>query len=71
MLTPNEGYTAGSQSMQFGGVAMRLVCAEVRALFLADAGRELGCNPAALSVRDGQHHAQWQYDRARLLDARQ
>ena len=33
-LTPNEGYTAGSQSIQFGGVALRLVCAEVRALFL-------------------------------------
>ena len=29
-LTPNEGYTAGSQSIQFGGVALRLVCAEVR-----------------------------------------
>jgi nicotinate dehydrogenase subunit B len=23
-LTPNEGYTAGSQSIQFGGVALRL-----------------------------------------------
>src|SRR5438067_2073724 len=29
-LTPNEGYTAGSQSIQFGGVALRLACAEVR-----------------------------------------
>src|SRR5246500_2956591 len=33
-LTPNEGYTAGSQSIQFGGVALRMACAEVRALFL-------------------------------------
>src|SRR5215468_723378 len=32
--TPNEGYTAGSQSIQFGGAALRLVCAEVRARFL-------------------------------------
>ncbi|TMJ67313.1 MAG: xanthine dehydrogenase family protein molybdopterin-binding subunit, partial [Alphaproteobacteria bacterium] len=32
-LTPNEGYTAGSQSIQFGGVALRQACAEVRALF--------------------------------------
>ena len=31
-LTPNEGYTAGSQSIQFGGVALRQACAEVRAL---------------------------------------
>src|SRR5438045_3574915 len=29
--TPNEGYTAGSQSIQFGAVALRLACAEVRA----------------------------------------
>src|SRR5262245_63216491 len=29
-LIPNEGYTAGSQSIQFGGVVLRLVCAEVR-----------------------------------------
>ena len=29
---PNEGYTAGSQSIQFGGVAMRQACADVRAL---------------------------------------
>ena len=28
-LTPNEGYTAGSQSFQYGGVALRLACAEV------------------------------------------
>src|ERR1700738_5737464 len=33
-LTPNEGYTAGSQSIQFGGVALRLACAEVRGLLL-------------------------------------
>ena len=33
-LTPNEGYTAGSQSIQFGGVALRLACAEVRTRFL-------------------------------------
>jgi nicotinate dehydrogenase subunit B len=26
-LTPNEGYTAGSQSIQFGGVALRQACA--------------------------------------------
>src|SRR5437763_7060903 len=32
-LTPNEGYTAGSQSIQFGGVALRQACAEVSLLF--------------------------------------
>lgn len=33
-LTPNEGYTSGSQSIQFGGVALRLACAETRLLLL-------------------------------------
>jgi len=52
-LTPNEGYTAGSQSIQFGGVAMRQACADVRALFLAQAALVIGCPPGELSVRDG------------------
>ena len=50
---PNEGYTAGSQSIQFGGVAMRQACADVRALFLAQAAKVLGCKAAELSIRDG------------------
>ena len=52
-LTPNEGYTAGSQSIQFGGVAMRQACADVRALFLAQAALVVGCQASELSVRDG------------------
>src|SRR5438874_13338756 len=52
-LTPNEGYTAGSQSIQFGGVALRLACAEVRALFLDHAAARLGHPLAELSVADG------------------
>ena len=52
-LTPNEGYTAGSQSIQFGGVAMRQACADVRALFLDQAAKIIGCAPDELSVRDG------------------
>jgi nicotinate dehydrogenase subunit B len=51
--TPNEGYTAGSQSIQFGGIAMRLACAEVRSLLLAAAASRLNCPPAELSVLDG------------------
>ncbi len=50
---PNEGYTAGSQSIQFGGVAMRQACADVRALFLAQAAKILGCKADELSIRDG------------------
>jgi nicotinate dehydrogenase subunit B len=52
-LTPNEGYTAGSQSIQFGGVAMRQACADVRGLFLDQAAKVLGCGPNELSIRDG------------------
>ena len=52
-LTPNEGYTAGSQSIQFGGGAMRQACADVRALFLDQAAKIIGCAPDELSVRDG------------------
>src|ERR1041384_3121898 len=52
-LTPNEGYTAGSQSIQFGGVALRLVCAEVRESFLDHAAASFGYQPAGLPVRAG------------------
>ena len=46
---PNEGYTAGSQSIQTGAVAMRQACADVRALFLAQAAAIIGCKPVELS----------------------
>jgi nicotinate dehydrogenase subunit B len=52
-LTPNEGYTAGSQSIQFGGVALSMACAEVRGLFLDHAAASFGYSPADLAVRDG------------------
>jgi nicotinate dehydrogenase subunit B len=52
-LTPNEGYTAGSQSIQFGGVALRLVCAEIREMFLDHAAASFGYERASLALRDG------------------
>ncbi|HEY2424748.1 MAG TPA: molybdopterin cofactor-binding domain-containing protein [Pseudolabrys sp.] len=51
---PNEGYTAGSQSIQFGGVALRQACADVRALFLDQAAKILGCKTGELSIGDGR-----------------
>jgi len=51
--SPDEWYTAGSQSIEIGGMAMRLACAEVRSLFLDAAARELEVNAAELRVRDG------------------
>src|SRR5260370_9279640 len=34
-LSPDEGFTAGSLSIQHSGAALRQVCAEVRAVYLA------------------------------------
>jgi nicotinate dehydrogenase subunit B len=51
---PNEGYTAGSQSIQFGGVALRQACADVRALFLDQAAKILCCKTSELSILDGR-----------------
>jgi CO/xanthine dehydrogenase Mo-binding subunit len=52
-ITPNEGYTAGSQSMQYGGVALRLACAEVRGLMLRAAAAQLGAPVGELAMSDG------------------
>lgn len=50
---PNEGYTAGSQSVEASGGAIRLVAAEARALLTTAAADRLGAAPAALTVEDG------------------
>ncbi len=52
--TPNEGYTAGSLSMQVGGVALAQACAEVRELFVALAAKVIGCPALELSIEDGK-----------------
>ena len=51
--SPDEWYTAGSQSIEIGGASIRLACAEVRSLFLEAAARELEVDVAELRVRDG------------------
>ena len=51
--SPNEGVTAGSLSIQDCGLAVRYVCAEVRALFLAAAAKRLHVPESALDVVDG------------------
>ncbi|KMO28832.1 aldehyde dehydrogenase, partial [Methylobacterium variabile] len=52
-LTPNEGYTAGSHSMQDSATAVRHAAAAARALLAEAAGRRLGVAPDALRVADG------------------
>ena len=50
---PDEGSTSSSLSIEVGGASLRLVCAETRALFLAEAARLLNTAPEELEVEDG------------------
>jgi CO/xanthine dehydrogenase Mo-binding subunit len=55
--SPNEGVTAGSLSVQDSGAALRQVCAQARAIYLAAAAQTLGLSDAEaalLEVHDGQ-----------------
>src|SRR3984957_8280898 len=51
--TPNEGVTAGSQSIENSGTALRLSGAQGRAILLELAAKRLGADAAALSVAEG------------------
>jgi len=51
--TPNEGQTAGSQSVENSGTALRLAGAEVRAILVELAAKKLGVHPDTLTVHDG------------------
>ena len=51
--SPNEGVTSGSLSIQDSGSALRLVCAQARALLLERAAQRLGVPMAELDVDDG------------------
>src|SRR4051812_26874664 len=51
--TPNEGQTAGSQSIEQSGTALRMASAEVRAVLLDVAAKKFGVGADVLSVGDG------------------
>jgi CO/xanthine dehydrogenase Mo-binding subunit len=51
--TPNEGVTSGSQSIEYGGTALRLAAAEVRSILIAAAAQELGVAPDILKAENG------------------
>jgi nicotinate dehydrogenase subunit B len=51
--TPDEGQTAGSQSVENSGTALRLAGAEVRAIVLDLAAKRLGVSAEQLAVADG------------------
>jgi CO/xanthine dehydrogenase Mo-binding subunit len=52
-LTPNEGVTAGSQSIENSGTALRLAGAEVRSILIEAAAKKLGVAPDTLTVSNG------------------
>ncbi|HEY5354047.1 MAG TPA: molybdopterin cofactor-binding domain-containing protein [Streptosporangiaceae bacterium] len=74
--SPDEGVTSGSRSIQDSGGALRQVCAQVRAAFLAEAAEKLGADPAGLEVARGavgpgsgeSGLSYWSLDEAALLD---
>ena len=53
-LSPDEGFTAGSLSIQLSGAALRQACAEVRAIYLEVAAAKLAAAPDELDVADGE-----------------
>jgi CO/xanthine dehydrogenase Mo-binding subunit len=52
-LTPNEGVTSGSQSIEWSGTALRLAGAEVRAMLLEAAAPRLSATSEQLSIAEG------------------
>jgi CO/xanthine dehydrogenase Mo-binding subunit len=52
-LTTNEGYTAGSHSMQDSGTAIQNAAAQVRGLLLAEAAKRLDVPAENLGTEDG------------------
>ena len=52
--SPNEGYTAGSVSIEQGGGAIRLVSLSARQLFIEEAGRRLAVEPKHLDIVEGK-----------------
>ena len=79
--SPDEGVTSGSRSIQDCGGALRQVCAQVRAAFLAEVAEKLGADAAGLAVRRGAAVRRapgagtgqaglsyWSLDEAALLD---
>src|SRR3954452_17152394 len=51
--TPNEGQTAGSQSIENSGTALRIACAEAGAILIDLAAKRLGVATDQLKVADG------------------
>ncbi len=53
-VSPSEYFTSGSYSVSVGGAAIRLVCAEVRAMLTDKVAEALGCKASEISIEEGQ-----------------
>ncbi len=51
--SPDEWYTAGSMSIEVGGMSIRMACAQARQMILDDAARSLNVDAARLRVEAG------------------
>ena len=56
-LDPNEGYTAGSFSMQHSGYAIKKATATARHIFIKKASEKLNCSEEQIEISDGQFRA--------------
>src|SRR5258706_281259 len=56
-VSPDEGVTSGSLSIQDSGAALRRACAQARTLLLERAAAHLGVSPGDLQVKDGEVRA--------------
>jgi CO/xanthine dehydrogenase Mo-binding subunit len=72
--TPDEGFTAGSQSIEQSGTAIRFACAEARQILLTAAAARLGVRADDLTVADGtitspggQETTYWEVTREAML----
>ncbi len=52
-LTPDQGPTIASETIQHAAVPLRRAAAQARAMLVAEAARRLGVPPETLSVQDG------------------
>jgi CO/xanthine dehydrogenase Mo-binding subunit len=50
---PNEGITSGSQSIEYGGTALRIACADMRTTLLGLAAKHFTLSPDLLVYREG------------------
>ena len=52
-ISPDEGHTSGSNSIQHSGAALRVACAEARAIYLGVAAGRWNVPAGVLTVQDG------------------